>query len=332
MENRRDVLVGFAAAFSLAGCAGSEETGSTTTQEPTTTATRSATPTDTSTPTATPTATETDTPEPTPDPETEELNEIESMLIEDLDPFRTNGSWGAMPLDSRVEETSNSERLFDIRTRLNDVNESQLSEDQQARYSRLWSAFWFVWWTRELHNAVRDVLAAVSTAWENERGSSGTSVPVEPLEGARSTALTQMGRLEEDASKSGLAELNGYTEDDYETAVTRYEDALSQSDTFIDKIRLHQEANSDWDIENYLGAKDEYERNVESYAEPNWNKHIQPVVDEMVCYAETMVERCGAFYRAKRLEEEGDEEEAEREREFAPKPSEECDFTGGDES
>lgn len=331
MQTRREVLLGLSAICSLAGCAGGDAPSTeatATTRPPTATDTPTSTPTATATATPTETDTPTETATPTPNPEAEELDAIEALLVADLDPFRTNGSWEAKALDSRVKPSSSNEQLFEIRTRLNDLNESQLSEAQQSRQSRLWEAFWFVWWLRELHNDVRDVLNAVETAWENERGESGTSLPVKPLEGARDTAQTQMSRLEEDATKAGLGELSGYTEDDYDAALGRYEDALSQSETFIDKIRLHQEANADWEIDNYLGAKDKYERNVESYAEPDWNEHIQPVIDEMSCYAETMVERCDAFYRAEQLEEDGDEEEAEREREFAPKPTEECSFDG----
>jgi cell division septum initiation protein DivIVA len=79
-------------------------------------------------------------------------------------------------------------------------------------------------------------------------------------------------------------------------------------------------------LEYYEDAKEQYESNLESHKEPDWVSELQPIANEMICYAETMIERCEEFILAEKLEEEGKEEDAETARNLAPKPSEECDF------
>jgi len=328
MASRRDVLTGFGGIFSLSGCAGENETGSTSSATPTVTDTPTETDTQTATrtspPTATATSTQTDVP--TPDPYTRKLNEVERKLLEEMSEFTRGRDIDNLPFEISAPNPRDSSRLFDTRGELNDINQSQLSDEQKGRLSRLWDAFWFVWWTETLHNDVSNVLDSASKSWDNERGTKGTNESVEPLEDAYSTASDSFDRLKEYSSRSGIAELEGFTEDDFGLAVDRYSIPISQAQTLIEKIGLHQVANLEWHQENYQEAEEKYRNNADSYAEPNWSDHFQPIVDEMICYAETMVERSQAFLRAQKLEEKGEPNDAEVERDLAPDPAEECSF------
>jgi hypothetical protein len=115
-------------------------------------------------------------------------------------------------------------------------------------------------------------------------------------------------------------------EKDYTAVVDRYSNAVSQAKTLVENIQGHIQARSDWNLEYYEDAKEQYESNRESHKESDWVSELQPIADEMICYAETMIERCEEFILAEKLEEEGKEEDAETARNLAPTPSKECEF------
>lgn len=332
MNSRRDLLLGLGATLSLAGCAETEEAGTTSapTQRPTETNTPTAT--DESTQSPTSTATETETATSTPDPRTRALDGIEQTLVGELSDFTVNAQIDTRSLEGAVPNAGNNDRLYEVRSELRDIETDQLTDEQQGRYSRLQRAYWFVWWIELLHNDAVNLIDAASQSWDKERGTTGTGLPIEPLDEALSTASGRFEDLKEDSSKEGLAELEGYQAEDYDAVVSRYDKVISQGELLKEQLRLHQEANIIWNRDEYQNAEEKYRSNADSYAEKDWLEKYQPVVDEMICYAETMVERCQAFYRAERLEEEGEKESAEVERELAPSPEEECGFGEGTET
>jgi len=336
MNSRRDLLVGLGAILSLAGCAENEgvATTSASTQRPTDTSTPVPTeePTRSATSTLAETATRTETATATPDPRVTALDSIEQKLVAELSDFTTNAEIDTRSLEAAVQNAGNNDRLYDVRDELGDIDTDRLTNEQQARYSRLQSAFWFVWWIELLHNDAANIVGAASQSWDNERGTSGTGLPIDPLEETLSTASGRLEDLRADSGPEGLAELEGYRSEDYDAVVNRYEQVLTQGELLIEQIRLHQEANGYFRSEEYEAAEEKYRSNADSYAETDWLEKYQPIIDEMICYAETMVERSQAFYRAKRLEEEGEEESAEVERELAPDPAEECSFGGESET
>ncbi|WP_144900881.1 hypothetical protein [Halobellus captivus] len=330
MTFRRDLLMGVGAILSLAGCAEPQESDSTTTTTQTQTETTTQTtdePTESATSKATETETETEVS--TPDPRVTALDSIEQKIVAELTDFSINAEIDTRSLGATVQDAGNNDRLYEARSERGDIDTDDLTSDQQERYSRLESAYWFVWWLELLHNDAAVIIDAVPNSWDNERGSSGTGLPVDPLRETLSTASGRLEDLKEDSSKEGLAELEGYGIEDYDAVVSRYEQVIDQGELLIEQIRLHQEANGIWQKEEYEKAEEKYRSNAESYAGMDWLNEYQSTIDEMICYAETMVERSQAFYRAQSLEEAGETESAEVERELAPNPEEECSF--GDE-
>lgn len=327
MRSRRDLLMGLGAVFSLTGCAETAEPTSTPVPTQESTATRVPTTAEpTASPTSTPTETETQTETSTPDPRVSALNSIEQKITAELSDFAINAEIDTRSLEASISDAGNNNRLYTVREELGDLDPEDLTDEQRGRYSRLQSAFWFVWWIELLHNDTVNIVDAARSSWENERGAAGTGLPIDPLEGRVSTASDRLENLQEDSSEEGLAELDGYEAGDYQAFVNRYDNVISQGELLIEQINLHREANLPWRNEKYQEAEEKYASNVESYREKEWLEEFQPVIDEMVCYDETMVERCQEFYRAKRLEEEGEEEDAEVTRELAPDPEEECSF------
>ena len=253
MRTRRDLLIGVGATFCLAGCSGNGDTESTTTQQPTTTSTPTptTTPTQTSTPTETETQTPTETEEPTPEPGTAALNNIEQLLLEDLSNFAMGGGIDDRDLNEPVLSPGTNDNLYEIRDKLGNIDTSELSDELRTRHSRLQSVYWFVWWTKMVHNDAGEIIDAAAESWDKYRDTTTTADPINPLADSLPVASEHFDNLKEDSSKDDLAELEGYTEEDYESVVNRYDQVISQGDTLIEKIRLHKEANSLMENEEY---------------------------------------------------------------------------------
>jgi hypothetical protein len=351
MSSRRQLLVGLGAVLSLGGCSQTEESDSPT-ANPTgsTTSANSDTPTHTSTPTQasaqdttkspiettkeTTSGAEDETRTPTPDPRVNALNTIEQKLIEILSHFSLNDEINTRPLQLRVRDAGSNDQLYETRSEFNSINTDELTSRQSVRYSRLKSAYWFVWWIELLHNTSKEINDAVPESWDNKRGTAVTppplSSPLSPVNPLRDSLSAASGRLEqliEYSDNKGLAELEGYESEDFNAVVKRYERVIAQGELLIEQIRLHQEANGYWRNEAYKGAEENHRANARSHIETNWLESFKPTIDEMVCYAEAMADRSEVFYRAQRLEEEGETEAAKIERELAPpEAAEVCDF------
>lgn len=311
MQRRKFLAV--AGTALLAGCGGDSDAS-----------TPTSTPTDTETPTETPTATATDTPTETatatPDPRTEDLDAVQSDLVDAVH------AWGD-PEDGEpaiiTVNASNGITGHELRDPLHDADDvldrledESLTDEQSARLDRLRSCYWFLWWTvavqDHVHSARRKMLRERSYA--------------EDL----STAEDRLSSLRADSAAEDVVALgDALTADHYDAVVDRFETELDQIPEFESIVTTASSAESYYDpaetayenenydaaAHDYASAYQRYDALVDDIRDTDWTAALGSRADRLECIATGRRERSDAMYDAARAD---DEQGREFEEDRAP--------------